>query len=336
MRPHGLRDTGALLWILVSLVGNLPADDAPPPIVPPGAMLEELWNEGEFTEGVAVAADGIVYFSDIPGNTPGRILRFDPRTGATSVYSADSGKSNGLEFDSQGRLLAACGANNGLRALCEIRPDGSAVPLVARFQGRLFNAPNDLALGPDGLIYFTDPRYVGSEPVELDQQSVYRFDRATSRLERLDTGVTKPNGICFSPDQRTLYVAETDNGTLDGSVPPPEGTKLRMTLNAFDLGPDGSLGSRRALVDFGDQLGIDGMTVDSEGRIYAAVRSDDRFGIRVYSPAGQEMAHIPTPSLPTNVCFGVGDEASVLYVTAGGGLYRLRLNTWRAGEPPSR
>lgn len=298
-------------------------------VVPADAKLEELWNEGEFTEGVAVAPDGLVYFSDIPKSALGRVLKFDPRTGATTVHCADSGKSNGLEFDSEGRLIAACGANGGRRALCEIAPEGTVRPLVERFEGRRFNSPNDLVIHPHGTIYFSDPRYVGAEPVELDHQSIFAFHpRLPSKLQRLDTGVTKPNGLMLSPDGHTLYVAETDNGTLDASQPVPAGTPQRMTLNAFDLRTEGPLrDSRRVLVDFGQQLGIDGMTVDSHGRIFAAVRSADRFGIRVYSPEGQELAYVPTPSLPTNCCFGVGADARTLYVTAGGGLYRLRLPT---------
>lgn len=289
------------------------------------ALLEELWNAGEFTEGVAAAKDGTIYFSDIPGAVPGRVLKFDPRSGQTSVFSQDSGKSNGLMFDSQGRLIAACGANAGRRAICEITADGQVRALVETFDRKRFNAPNDLVIAANGAIYFTDPRYVGPEPLELEHQSVYRYFPDSGRLERLETGITKPNGIVLSPDEQTLYVAETDNGATNAAQPPAEGTKVRMTLNAFPIAADGSLGARRVLVDFGYKLGIDGMAVDGQGRIYAAVRSDDRFGICVYSPAGKELDYLPTPSLPTNCCFGIGDESSVLYVTAGGGLYRVRV-----------
>ncbi|MCA9054352.1 MAG: SMP-30/gluconolactonase/LRE family protein [Planctomycetaceae bacterium] len=314
------------LIVLSVSTASAPGEDASD-IVPADARLEEVWNEGEFTEGVAAGPDGMIYFSDIPKEVPGRVLKFDPQTGTTVVHCADSGKSNGLMFDPAGRLLAACGANEGRRALCEVKSDGTMHVLAERFHGKRFNSPNDLVIARDGTVYFSDPRYVGSEPVELDLQSVYRWHPESGEVERLKTGVTKPNGVMLSPDEQTLYVAETDNGTLDGASPPPEGTKLRMTLNAFPLHADGSLGSRRVLVDFGQKLGTDGMTVDAEGRIYAAVRSDDRYGIRIYSPEGKELASIPTPSLPTNCCFGTGDQASMLYVTAGGGLYRIRLRT---------
>lgn len=314
------------LLVLCLLLGWRPLSANDTRIVPPGAQLEEVWNEGEFTEGVAVAPDGALFFSDIPHDaSPGNVCRFDPKTGRTTVYCADSGKSNGLMFDRDGRLIAVCGANFGRQALCEITSDEKVRDLVREFEGKQFNSPNDLVIHPDGSIYFSDPRYLGPEPVELDHMSVYRFDPATGSLTQVTTDITKPNGVGLSPDAGTLYVAETNNQSLDVNSPAPEGVPLRMTLNAFPIQEDGSLGERRVLVDFGQQLGVDGMTVDVEGHIYAAVRSAERFGIVVFSPEGTEVAYIPTPDLPTNCCFGRGSEATTLYVTAGTGLYRIGL-----------
>ncbi len=295
-------------------------------LVPTGRQLEELWNAGEFTEGVAVRADGMVFFSDITRdpNVNGQILKFDPTTGKTNVFSADSRKSNGLFFDADGRMLASCGANGGAMALCEVSRDGVVKPLVERFQGKRFNAPNDLVVHSDGSVYFSDPRYIGPEPIELKHQSVYRFVPKTGQIRRVTTDIEKPNGVHVSPDGKTLYVAETNNGSTeqDPNAKPKRG---RMTLNAFDIRSDGSLANKQVLVNFGDQLGTDGMTIDKAGNIYAAVRSADRFGIVVYSPTGKELAYINTPSLPTNCCFGVGSTSSILYVTAGGGFYRINL-----------
>jgi len=295
-------------------------------ILPSSSRLEELWNEGEFTEGVAVAADGTVYFSDIPSGegTTGQVHKFDPNTGKTTVHCAASGKSNGLMFDSAGRLIACCGANNGLMALCEILPGGKLKVLTGRFNGGRYLSPNDLVILPNGTIYFSDPRYVGSEKEEQDQMAVYRYNPADGSVKRAISAdqVEKPNGLALSPDGGTLYVAETNNA--------PGG---RMTLNAFKLRGDGSLGSKKVLVDFGAEAGIDGMTVDVQGNIYAAVRSASRFGIVVYTATGRELAYIPTETLPTNCCFGTGTEANVLYVTAGGGLYRIPMNV--AGHHPA-
>ena len=295
-------------------------------LIPAGRQLEELWNEGEFTEGVAVRADGMVFFSDIARDpdVKGRILQFDPTTGKATVFSADSRKSNGLFFDANSRLLASCGANGGAMALCEVSSDGVVKPLVERFHGKRFNSPNDLVVHPDGSVYFSDPRYLGPEPIELDNQSVYRFVPKTGEIRRATTDIEKPNGVHVSPDGRTLYVAETNNGST-GQDPPATPMRGRMTLNAFDISSDGSLVNKRVLVNFGDKLGTDGMTIDQAGNIYAAVRSADRFGIVIYSSAGQELAYIKTPSLPTNCCFGVGTASSILYVTAGEGFYRINL-----------
>ncbi len=296
-------------------------------VFPDGAVLEELWNEGDFTEGVAVRADGIVFFSDIlrDPEKPGRILRFDPATKTTTVFCKDSRKSNGLFFDATGRLLACCGANGGAMALCEVTKDGKVVSLVERFEGKRLNSPNDLVVHPNGSVYFSDPRYIGPEPIELDHQSVFRYDLKTKQLSRATTDIEKPNGIHVSPDGRTLYVAETNNGST-GQDPNQQPTPGRMTLNAFDVAADGALSNKRVLVDFGDQLGTDGMAVDKNGNIFAAVRSANRFGIVVYSPTGRELDYLKTPTLPTNCCFGIGEDSSTLYVTAGGGLHRVNLD----------
>ncbi len=298
-------------------------------ILPDGAVLEELWNQGEFTEGVAVAPDGKIYFSDISRSAaePGRIYRFDPASGATTVHCASSGKSNGLMFDREGRLIACCGANNGLMALCEIKPDGEVVELVNNFEGKRLLSPNDLVIHPDGSIYFSDPRYVGREPIELDQMSVYRYVPSTGELTRVTTEdeIEKPNGVHLSPDYKTLYVAETNNGTQDATTADENTRPGLMRLNAFKIRKDGTLGRKRVVTAFGTETGIDGMAIDVKGNIYAAVRVSYRHGIGVLTPGGRERAFIPTKDLPTNCCFGIGDEASTLYVTAGGGLYRIRL-----------
>ncbi len=285
-----------------------------------------LWNEGEFTEGVAVAKDGAVYFSDIAimAKNPGRIMKFDPATKKTSVHVADSGQSNGLFFTADGRLIAACGANIGLQALCEVAADGKMKVLVGTFEGKKFNAPNDLVILPNGSIYFSDPRYVGKEPLELDHQSVYRYG-TDGKTTRATTDLRKPNGLIVSPDGKTLYAAETDNGSTGLEKPGSSVKPPRYTLNAFPVNTDGTLGVRKVLVDYGNEMGIDGMTMDVQGHVYAAIRHPVRHGIAVYTPAGKEVAFIPTETLPTNCTFGKGAEAKMLYITAGTGLYCVPL-----------
>jgi gluconolactonase len=320
------------VWCFLGLLAIAPcsAEEAVPAgdprIVAPGARWELLWDDGEFTEGVAVSPSGEVYFSDIgiAGTQPGRIMKFSPQTGKTEVYVADSGQSNGLFFDRQGRLLAVCGANRGHRGLCEVTPRGTLRILVDRYQGKRFNAPNDLVVHPGGWVYFSDPRYVGFEPLELDPMSVYRWTPG-GKVVRATDAVAKPNGVILSPGGKILYVAETDNGSAGLPDAPPAAAPGRMTLNAFPVAADGSLGEKRVIVDFGKELGIDGMSMDVEGHIYAAVRSEKRHGIVVYSPEGKELAHLPTEALPTNCTFGTGDDSKILYATVGSGLYRIPL-----------
>ncbi|MEZ6034235.1 MAG: SMP-30/gluconolactonase/LRE family protein [Planctomycetaceae bacterium] len=289
----------------------------------PGSAPEELWNGGEFTEGVAVRSDGHVFFSDIPSDPQknGQVLVFDPGTGITRVYCDRSSKSNGLAFDSGDRLLACCGANGGNRSLCEITESGEVRPLISKFEGQPFNAPNDLVVHPTGAIYFSDPHYVGTEKLSLPGMYLYRFDPKTGSIGIATKAARKPNGVEVSPDGKTLYLAETDNGTT-GIPGDPVGNKGLMQLLAFDVAATGALSKPRVIVDFGSENGIDGMAVDSTGRIYAAVRSEKRFGIAVYDPAGKQLDFLATPSLPTNCGFGAGNDSKTLYITAGGGLYR--------------
>jgi len=328
--PHEIL-AGLLGLIPVGMIAAVAVSAAPQPsgdaaILPKDAKLVEIWNEGSFTEGVAVAPDGAIYFSDIPFNKePGRVMKFDPKTGKVSVHCKDSGKSNGLIFDRKGRLIAACGAMWGRQAVVEITPNGKVKPLVTSFQGKRLNSPNDLVIHPKGWIYFSDPRYAGDERMEIPHMSVYRFEPNSGSLARVTTDIEKPNGVAVSPDGKTLYVAETNNGSTDVRKKTPNIKRGRMTLNAFPIKKDGSLGKKRVLVDFGSEVGTDGMTVDVKGNIYAAVRSEKRHGIVVFSPTGKERAYIPTAALPTNCCFGTGQNAKTLFVTAGKGLYRIRL-----------
>jgi gluconolactonase len=292
-------------------------------IVPAGAKVELLWNEGEFTEGPAPAADGAILFSDI-GN---RIYRYDPRSGKTSVFRDPSGKSNGLKFDPKGNLVACEGAAPGGARRISITDDkGNVRTLADRFMGKRFNSPNDLAITTAGNVYFTDPRYVGDEPRELDFEGVFLV--APSGEVRVATrDVQKPNGIIVTADDRRVYVAANSN--LPGGA---------HQLLAFTVQSDGTLAEKRVLYDFGsERRGIDGMTLDVEGNIYATAGSGPEAGIYVFGSEGQQRAFIATPGSPSNCVFGIGDQARTLYITGAGprpadaigrgpyGLYRITL-----------
>jgi gluconolactonase len=316
-------------------------------VVSPESKLEHLFTrqikaEGGLTEGPAVAKDGSIYFSDIlREKTKGMILRFDPKTKKTTVFAADSHKSNGLIFNAEGELLACEGADYGGRGYSKWNvKSGKRTVIAATYQGKKFNAPNDICLDRQGRMYVTDPRYLGHETRELKHRAVYRIDRDGTVLE-ITHNVSKPNGIAISPNGKTLYVADHDNGTdaIDPDKPAP---KLGpMKIYAFPLGKDGLVnGARKTIVDFGSQPGCDGMTVDSKGRIYLTSRSPKRPGVLVINPKGKEVAFIPTGpknqmpdkthppiGLPSNVEFGIGKEIRVLYITVGISLYRIRLKS---------
>lgn len=294
-------------------------------IVPEGAAVEVLTRDVSFAEGPAAAPDGAIYFSDIPtGDLVGRILRFDPKTGAISVFRENSGKSNGLVFDLEGRLVACEGADFGGRRISRSIAGEPAITVVDRHEGKRFNAPNDLTIDESGRIWFSDPKYLGPEPRELDHRSVYRIDPGGACVRvASQPDIDKPNGVEVSPDGKTLYVADTcDQKIVENGVERPG----RHQLVAFPIAPDGSLGEKRLLVDFAPAPGVDGMACDTEGRVYAAVRSKSRVGVRVYDGAGKELAFIPTPDTPTNCEFGRDDDASTLYITMDTAVGRIRLN----------
>ena len=297
----------------------------------PGAKLEKIYEGGHLTEGAAVAPDGTVFFSDITfttatGMQAGHILRYDPKSGKTVVYRSPSGMSNGIKFDMQGRMVVAEGADYGGRRIT--RTDlgtGKSVILAGLYEGKPLNSPNDIAIDEKGRIYFSDPRYLGHEPIEQPVMAVYRLD-PDGKLVRIITDAGKPNGVAISPDQKTLYVVTNDDGLL-GFDRLPKGAparKGRMELSAYDLHADGSATFRKRLVNYAPEDGPDGLVCDAAGNIFAAVRNEKRFGIGVYSPAGEELAYLPTPEVPTNVGFGRGAEATTLYITAGGSVYRTK------------
>jgi gluconolactonase len=291
-----------------------------------GETLETLWEEGGFTEGAAAGPDGNMYFSDFAQpfeSGPARVMMYSPNSGKTSVFCPDSGMGNGLMFTRAGDLMGCCASPlKGHRALVHFLPDGKVKIVANSFNGKKLNSPNDIVITKDGTIYFTDPKYVGPEERELDRYYVFKYS-TTGELSIATNQIDKPNGIILSPDQKTVYVAETDNGSDKADI--EKDFKMgRMTLNSFTIRRSGQWTNKKVLVDFGDQLGIDGMTVDTAGNIYAAVRSAERFGIVIFSSKGTELGYIETPELPTNVSFGRGAESSRLYITAGKGFYRIR------------
>lgn len=316
------------------------------PIIPRDAKVEKIFAGKYLTEGVSVAPDGQVYFSEITFSHQSRdksgaieagyIWKFDPKTEKTTIFRSPSGMSNGLKFDAAGNLIAAEGADYGGRRVTRTdMKTGQAKIIAGMYEGRPFNAPNDITIDVKGRIYFSDPRYLGHEPLEQPVVGVYRID-PDGKITRIITDAGKANGVCVSPDQKTLYVVSNENGStgmerlLPGVNDPPEKVappmrKGLMALLAYDLAADGSAKFRKILVDYAPEDGPDGLVVDTDGNLYVAVRDEKRPGIYVYSPEGKELGYLKT-EIPTNVGFGRGDDANLLYITAGTSLFRVRLN----------
>jgi len=280
-----------------------------------------------FTEGPAAAADGNVYFSDIANN---RIMRFDSRTGHLAVWRTPSGRANGLLFDAQGRLLACegneFGANDGHRRITRTcMTTGRIEVLTERFEGKRYNAPNDIAACSNGQIFFTDPCYGDRSWMELETDSVYRIDPdGTVSCVITQPEIQRPNGIALSPDEQTLYLVD--------SCP---GTGGNRKIWAFDLAADGGLSGQRVVIDFAPGRGGDGMAVDQQGNLWIAAgiaaprgpheSADVPPGIWIVTPAGDIQGRIPIPEdVLTNVTFG-GEDLQTLFVAAGKTLFSIRV-----------
>jgi gluconolactonase len=279
---------------------------------------------GGTTEGPAWDGKAVL-FTHIPTS---RILRYEPATGECSEFRTETHGTNGLMFDARGRLYG-CQAQR--RCICRFESDGSMTPLPNKLDGKRHNRPNDLAIDRKGRIWFTDQ--YGRVPVEereIDHGSVLRLDPGPDgewTLQRMTFDTTSPNGILFSRDERTLYVAQSDNkgGERD--------------LRAYPLERDDTLGGYTVLHTFGKDTrglhrGVDGMCLDTNGHIIACAGSREAGPgpmIYVFDPAGRVLETHPVPvQHPTNCTFGDVDLGT-LYVTTGGG-YLLRVrNTGRRG-----
>ncbi|MBI2940892.1 MAG: SMP-30/gluconolactonase/LRE family protein [Chloroflexi bacterium] len=265
-----------------------------------------------FTEGPVWDGEAVL-FADIPNS---RIMCYTPVTGGCTVFRTGTQKANGLTLDREGRLYAAQG---GGRRVVRYERDGSETVLADSYQGKRLNSPNDIVVDDQGRVWFTDPRYGDRTGLELGHESIFRLDPQPDgawTITRVTFDTTRPNGLAFSPDGRTLYVAE--------SPPAPEGPRQ---LRAYPVHPDATLGQPAVLYDFGPHRGIDGMRVDADSAIVAScgwAQSGPGPRIAVFAPGGAVLEEHPVPSNPTNCAFGDADLRT-LYVTAyDGALYCAR------------
>jgi gluconolactonase len=241
-------------------------------------------------------------------------------------------------------MIAALGADYGGRMLVKTdMQTGKSYILTGLFEGKPYNALNDVSIDEQGRIYFTDPRYLGHEPIMADGFAAYRLD-PDGTVRRIATDCGKCNGILVSSDQKRLYIVSNDNGwfefqTLKKGEKPLPGHHL---LQVYDVAADGTISNRRVFKDYGKDRtppcsGPDGLVADVEGNIYVAERCEHRPGIAVYNPDGKELAFISTgQELPTNVGFGRDADRKTLYVTSGKSLYRIKMGKDGYQLPPKK
>lgn len=286
-----------------------------------------LWAEGPAWDGVG----RYLLWSDIPNDCQLRWLEED---GHVSEFRRPSGNSNGNTFDYQGRQISC---QHGPRNIVRYERDGSVTVLASEYNGKSFNAPNDAVVHPNGDIWFTDPGYGGLMHYEgsradtgsvqpYQKEAVYRIDGKTGQLHQVTDEIFKPNGLCFSPDYKTLYVADT------GASHYPDATK---SIYAWNIANETRLNKRRVFASMemeldGKTVGglADGIRMDEDGNLWASAGwvGEGYDGVHIFAPDGQRIGQIVLPEICSNVCFG-GTKRNRLFMTGSQSLYAVYVET---------
>ena len=273
-----------------------------------------LWAEGPAWSGVGK----YLVWSDIPNNVQLRLLSED---GHVSVFRNPAGNSNGNTFDFEGRQISC---EHGTRRVVRYENDGSVTILAEEWEGKPLNAPNDVVVHPDGGIWFTDPgygsmmSYEGTKGPLHIKEAVYRIEPKTGTMAKVTDELQKPNGLCFSPDYKKLYVADT-------GAPAPK------PIQVFDVADGTKLGKGKLFASMelnGKQGGSDGIRADVDGNIWASAgwAGEGYDGVHVFAPDGARIGHIVLPEICSNVCFG-GPKRNRLFMTASQSLYAVYVET---------
>lgn len=288
-------------------------------IIPPTAKIEKLAGGFKYTEGPVWHHDGYLLFSDLGSD---QIYIWMPN-GQVSVLQATRGyagkdptdhfyfRSNGLTLDREGRLTI-CGHGN--RRVMRVEKTGSLTVLADRYEGKRLNSPNDLVYRSDGTLYFTDPPFGLPKSFDNPQRELSYsgiFSLQNGRLQLLSTELSGPNGLAFSPDEKYLYVTNSD--------------AKKPVVMRYEVNVDGTLSNSLVFFDMtnasGNKKDLDGMKVDQQGNLYVTGPG----GLWIISNTGKPLGMIIGPELPANIAWG-DQDGKTLYMTATTGLYRIRLN----------
>ena len=266
-------------------------------MVPPDAKLQKLAGDMKFVEGpVWVPSLEALIFSDIPADE----LKSWIAAKGLQTFRKPSHNANGNTVDKQGRLITC---EHSGRRVSRLEKDGSVKALVEQVDGKKFNSPNDVAVKSDGSMWFTDPDYgLGGNKMEVPGCFVYRFDPASGKIAPVVKDFDKPNGICFSPDESKLYVADSGRP---------------RHIRVFDVQKDGTLSAGRVFCSI-DKGGPDGIRCAPNGCVFSSAGD----GVQIFAEDGKLVGKILVPETPANLCFG-GADGQTLFITARTSLYSI-------------
>jgi gluconolactonase len=321
-----MKSTVACL-LMSLLLGSAPAlaqprGGAPPPpatdtvspeipgVVAAGTKVQVIKEGFQGTEGPIALPDGSLIFTETNAN---RITRID-KDNNVSAFLENTNGSNGLAFDSKGRLISVQ-TTPGQTKIGVIYPKGSEAVLTDSFEGKPFGRPNDLVVDKKGGVYFTDPgpnAQPGTTPPSPPLPPAVYYVPAGGRAMKVADGIERPNGVQLSRDEKTLFVNNTSG----------------EYLLAFDIQPDGSVKNRRNFAKYegatrsgsGVSSGADGLALDSQGRVYVAAST----GVQVFNAQGQHLGTIPLSRAPQNLAFA-GAGKKTLYVVGRGAAYKIAM-----------
>ncbi|MFZ0961875.1 MAG: SMP-30/gluconolactonase/LRE family protein [Terriglobia bacterium] len=291
------------------------------------AAIERLYTGARWAEGPVWFGDGrYLVFSDIPNN---RMLRWVEDTNEVSVFRSPSNYSNGNTRDKQGRLITC---EHNTRRVTRTELDGTITVLMDHYQGKPLNAPNDIVVHSNGSIWFSDPGYgiLGNyeghkAPLELPC-NVYRLDPKTGATTAVVGDMRRPNGLCFSPDEKLLYICDT--GVTDGPEYP-------HNIRVYDVVDGARLANGHVFAEVGPGLTFaDGIRCDVDGNVWAGTGwgGEDSCGVQVFAPDGTLIGKIHLPEICANICFG-GAKRDRLFMAASTSLYALYVGTTGALRP---